>query len=446
MATDKQLIEQIQKGKSEAYGQLFRRYYQNIYSVCFSILNNSHDAEEVTQETFVHAYLKLDQLKNPDKFFAWLKKIARNRSKNYSRRAGPEMIPLNLASVQDVSVLVKGYTPSQFAPDERLLRQELMDSIMDAVEALPPRDREVVRAHIDGLNHAEISERFGISVEASMSRLYRARKKLAANVKNLLNTIFGLPKMLPVKKIISGGILAMKIGTSAKITIGVIGVLVAGFIGFQVVTHQPDVKKDKTTNMPVQTTPIRTTKETGVKSTTNIQNENSITNPYETSKKSIPGANVSLGEFGETEVPVEDDYAKDTMENSQQINDEKKSAVPNVKSVFGLPPGWVRTKINGVWYEIPLGTTLEFTYYSEGTWNPREMTEEEKRRYGELSLEIREVEPGSEREKEIAAEINRINAETRKPNLVREVVSAGPLLLKNQENNSRSSNQVSNGE
>ncbi len=269
MATDEQLIEQIQKGESEVYGELFRRYYQQINFICLSVLKNTHDAEEVTQETFIHAYLKLDQLRSPDKFFAWLKKIAQNRSKNYVRQTGPEIISFDLASAQTAreEAWVGGYPVqsgviplTQITPDEHLLKQELRDSIMEAVEALPPKDREVVRAHIDGLNHAEISARFGISVEASMSRLYRARKKIAAQVKDLLNAIIGLPKMLPVKKIISGGILAMKIGTSAKVTIGVIGVLVAGFIGFQVVIHrktqQIEVKPPKRVTQHQMARPI----------------------------------------------------------------------------------------------------------------------------------------------------------------------------------------------
>ncbi|MBM3243049.1 RNA polymerase sigma factor [Candidatus Poribacteria bacterium] len=241
MATDEQLIEQIRYGNSEVYSQLFRKYYQQIYSICFAILRNTYDAEEVTQETFVQAYLKLNQLKKPDKFFAWLKKIAQNRCKNYMQ----QMKPTFSLTDEQLPVQSEIATLAQIAPDEHILKQELIDSIMEAVEALPPKDREIVRAHIDGLNHAEISERFGISVEASMSRLYRARKKLAARMKDLLNAIFGLPKILPLKKIISGGIVAMKIGTSAKVTIGVIGVLAAGFIGFQIVTHQPDVKSPK---------------------------------------------------------------------------------------------------------------------------------------------------------------------------------------------------------
>lgn len=86
MTTNEQLIGQIKCGEHEVYGQLFSKYYERIYKICLSILKNRDDAEEVAQETFVHSYLKLDQLKNPDKFFAWLKSIAKNRSIKYLRR------------------------------------------------------------------------------------------------------------------------------------------------------------------------------------------------------------------------------------------------------------------------------------------------------------------------------------------------------------------------
>jgi len=262
MATDIELIEQIQKGEREAYGQLFRKYYQQIYSICFSILKNHHDAEEVTNDTFFHAYIKLDQLKKPDKFFPWLKKIAQNRSKNYLRDKPEEMISLSWASAQTfddgIEVIASTQVPRsgiphrggsgtliQRAPDEHLLSQELVDAIMEAVEALPMQYREVVRARIDGLDHSEIGERLNISAQASMNRLHRARKQLLAHLKDFLNAIFGLPKILSFKHIISGGILAMKIGTTAKVTLCVISVLVAGFVGFQIVTHKPDVKSPK---------------------------------------------------------------------------------------------------------------------------------------------------------------------------------------------------------
>ncbi len=273
MAADRELIEQIQKGKSDAYGQLFRKYYQPIYSICFSILKNQHDAEEVTSDTFFHAYLKLNQLRKPSKFFAWLKKIAQNRSKNYLRDKREDAMSLSVVSAQTVDDEIAPIQPGvasvqdglfplpQIAPDEHLLKQELVDSIMEAVEALPTKDREVVRARIDGLNHSEISERLSISAQASMNRLHRARKKISAHLKDLLNAIFGLPKILPFKTIISGGILAMKIGASTKITIGITGVLIAIFTGVVTTHYLPDDKPHRAAVQQEQAFPVRQTRQ-----------------------------------------------------------------------------------------------------------------------------------------------------------------------------------------
>ncbi len=241
MATDEQLIQQIQQGESEAFGQLFSKYQKQIHSIVFRIVKNPHDAEEVVQDTFVRAYLKLDQLKKPDKFSAWLKRIAQNCSKNYLNRKQEESVPLVVATAQ---------ISTQTTPDRLLLKQELIDAVMEVIESLPQEDREMIRARIDGLSHSEISEQFGISISTSTTRLYRIRKKIKARVKDLLNAIIGLPKMLSLEKIISGGILAMKIGTSTKVTVGVIGVLVTGFIGFQIVTHQPDVESSGVVEAP----------------------------------------------------------------------------------------------------------------------------------------------------------------------------------------------------
>lgn len=229
MATDRELIERIQGGESEAYAELFRKYYQRIYAICFSMIRNPEDAEELAQEMFVHAYLKVGQLRDPAKFFPWLKKMARNRSRNFLQHREADVVSLSLVDMERSSV----------NPDEELLRHELIQAIMEAIEALPVRDRQVVRARIDGLSHAEIGRRFGISQQASLSRLYRARRKLADGIGDLLHGVFGLSKMLRSTKLISGGIMAMKVATGAKITIGVLGIVVAGAILLQRATRAP---------------------------------------------------------------------------------------------------------------------------------------------------------------------------------------------------------------
>lgn len=211
MATDvgKTVTNSANPTNKEEFGELFRKYYPQIYSICLSILKDSHDAEEVTSDTFIHAYLKIEQLKEPDKFLPWLKKIARNRSKDFLRSKRKDTIPF-----------VEASTPTMHdTPERLLLKQELIDAIIEAVESLPLKDRKLIQAHIDGFSHKEISERLDISMQASKDRLYRVRKKVKAHIKDLLSSVFVLPKMLPLNKVISGGITAMKIVTSTKVSL-----------------------------------------------------------------------------------------------------------------------------------------------------------------------------------------------------------------------------------
>jgi len=245
MATDKELVEQIRHGDREVYSTLFRKYYLQIYAICLSMLNNPQEAEELTQEMFVHAYFKLDQLRDPEKFYPWLKKITLNRSKNYLQRSGAKEITLDLVNS---ATFVE-------APDEYLIRQELTNEIMEAIENLPTVDRKVIQARIDGLNHAEISKRFDMSVQASMSRLSRIRKKLFVYVKHLLYALFKLPSL---KKVISGGVMTVKAGTTIKIVISVIGIIAIGFIGIQMSTRQNDTVVEETQANNSEQTNVKT--------------------------------------------------------------------------------------------------------------------------------------------------------------------------------------------
>ena len=98
METDRELIEQVRHGEREVYGQLFKKYYAQIYAICLAMLKNPQDAEELAQDVFVLAYLRLDQLREPGKFFPWLKKITCNRSRNRKQKAGLRVVPLDSAS------------------------------------------------------------------------------------------------------------------------------------------------------------------------------------------------------------------------------------------------------------------------------------------------------------------------------------------------------------
>jgi len=220
MITDASLIQQIQQGDTHAFKQLMQRYQGQIYRISRSIVKNQQDAEEITQDTFMQAYLKLDQLRRPDGFSSWLQKIAINLSKNHKSRSMPEGIAFEELTEEHQMLTT---------PEEIILCKELIEAILKSIEMLPMRDREVVNAHIDGLSHKVISDSFGISYQASMSRLSHARKRLSKHISHLMYGFFSFDSL---KRINLGGILAMKIGASSKIIIIAVGALLILSTGY----------------------------------------------------------------------------------------------------------------------------------------------------------------------------------------------------------------------
>ncbi|MBD3181204.1 sigma-70 family RNA polymerase sigma factor [Candidatus Poribacteria bacterium] len=242
LTTDRELIHRIKNGESEAFNQIFFRYYKNVFSICLSILKNPEDAEEATSDTFIHAYFKLEQIKNPDKLANWLNRIAQNRSRDYlrSKKSSKEKLKriiLQLDKIKDNSIQVYPFS-----------ERELIEIIMKTIESLPQKDIDIIRARAEGLSHSEISDKLGISQQASRARFYRARKKVTENVRKFLYGTLGLFRKVTLKGLISGGIVTMKTAPVVKIGILVVVILSLGFLGFRVVQFNNKTKSNQIVN------------------------------------------------------------------------------------------------------------------------------------------------------------------------------------------------------
>jgi len=137
------------------------------------------------QDVFVQAYQKLSQLKEPNKFPKWLFRIAQNRSRSFLRHQKRHSPPMEDGD----SMLIV-----EISPEESVLQRELVDAAKEAIESLPHKDRQLIKAHIDGLKPDEIHQSTGLSYRAIISRLYRARRKITEQVKHLLQFLGWLPK------------------------------------------------------------------------------------------------------------------------------------------------------------------------------------------------------------------------------------------------------------
>src|SRR5579871_2802584 len=83
---DSTLIQAVWQGHSEAFGALVERYQERVLRLCYYVTGNSTDAEDLAHEAFIEAYVKLRQLRDPQKFAPWLKRIALNLCRMWYRR------------------------------------------------------------------------------------------------------------------------------------------------------------------------------------------------------------------------------------------------------------------------------------------------------------------------------------------------------------------------
>ena len=201
-----------------------RSYHAFVYAIVIGIVNNSHDAEEVVQDAFLNAYQGLRQLEDGTKFKSWLAEITRNCARQWLRKQRGETVSLDEVSEEMLQ--------TEDSPDERLARLEQRELIRRTMETLPQKDRDIARAfYLEGASYDELTSTHGLSYNAIAFRLFRVKRQLSKRLQYLLTGIFISPATT-LKKLYTGGLTVMKIGTVPKITVGVTALVALIFIGF----------------------------------------------------------------------------------------------------------------------------------------------------------------------------------------------------------------------
>lgn len=157
------LVQAALGGDVDSFTALCSRYYSAITAIGHAILGDRHLAEDAAQEAFARACWNLRRLKDPSRFAAWLARICRNQAKDMARRRR------RLGSLQDPA-----------AVPERPQTAADVDTVRDAIAALPARAREVIYLrYYDELSYEQISAVLGVSGQAVNGRLRRAKQTIA---------------------------------------------------------------------------------------------------------------------------------------------------------------------------------------------------------------------------------------------------------------------------
>jgi RNA polymerase sigma-70 factor (ECF subfamily) len=178
---DRPLVLRVRSGDRDAFGELVLKYMRRAYFTALGIVGSHDDAMDLSQDAFARAFRARRSL-DPDRpFYPWFYQILRRLCFNHLRNQKTRRARLEEAAgwLADRA----GARAAEAAPDRMAERAELRARLEAAIAALPPHEREViVMREFEGLRYREIADLLGIPIGTVMSRLYAARKALAATL------------------------------------------------------------------------------------------------------------------------------------------------------------------------------------------------------------------------------------------------------------------------
>lgn len=178
---DNALVKRAKKGEREAFEELVVRHGEKVYARAYSMVRNEDEALDLSQEAWVRGWQRLQQFQGDSSFATWITRIVINQCLDHLRRQKRH----RAESIEELDEEIGGVerqmpvvTPN---PTEGLERAELRARIDRAMAQLSPAHRAVLILHeFEELEYKEIAKRVGCSIGTVMSRLFYARRKLAA--------------------------------------------------------------------------------------------------------------------------------------------------------------------------------------------------------------------------------------------------------------------------
>ena len=171
-ATDFELTQAAAKGDMFAFEEIYNRHHRRVYAICLRMLQNSHEAEDLTQDVFIQLYRKIGSFRGDSAFTTWLHRLTVNQVLMHFRKR----------TVKFEKTTEEGETPVQIVGGtENPEKMPIVDKIAleNAVAHLPEGYRNVFVLHdIEGYEHEEVARILGCSVGTSKSQLHKARLKL----------------------------------------------------------------------------------------------------------------------------------------------------------------------------------------------------------------------------------------------------------------------------
>lgn len=169
-----ELIRQALAGDQSAFESLVIEHQNRLFTAMTHVCGGVHDAEEVTQEAFIRAFLKLETFQQNSQFFTWLYRIAFNIALSRKRRKRAKISLDQQREDAGNDVVDQGESV-----DAALIRNDQVELVRAALAQLSEQHRVIlVLREMDDASYEEIAEILELSIGTVRSRLNRARKQL----------------------------------------------------------------------------------------------------------------------------------------------------------------------------------------------------------------------------------------------------------------------------
>ena len=187
-----QFIERLKQGDAAAFEILIAERSGEVYGLLYRLTENSEEARDLTQETFLRAFQSITQFRGESDLRTWIYRIAINQARNrwrwWRRRRRDATVSLDSDSAHGNQPLVNVLSSDRDdSPEQETLLRERERALRKALRSLSLSYREtVILRDIEGFSYEEIAETLGINVGTVKSRLARGRQELKTRLEGSL--------------------------------------------------------------------------------------------------------------------------------------------------------------------------------------------------------------------------------------------------------------------
>ena len=185
---DHELVKRVQRGDSAAFDLLVRKYQHRIAGLIGRYIPDWSECQDVAQETFLRAYRAIGNFRGDAQFYTWLHRIAVNTAKNHlvAHNRRPPTDDIDIADAEQYASGMR--LRDNDTPERELMRQQLEQTVMRAVEALPEELRVAITLReVDGLSYEEIAKKMDCPIGTVRSRIFRAREAIDLEMQPLMD-------------------------------------------------------------------------------------------------------------------------------------------------------------------------------------------------------------------------------------------------------------------